>query len=225
MFHDRVDAGKRLAKLMANYANRKDVLVLGIPRGGVPVAFEVAQALHAPLDILLVRKLGTPGQQELAMGAIATGGVRIINDQLVADLGITKEQVAEAVAAQEAELQRREQLYRGVRPGISVAGKTTILVDDGIATGSSMLAAITALRALRPEKIVVAVPVAPSHSDEQIKKTADEFICLYQPGLLFSIGQFYDDFSQTEDADVRSLLEQAAKASLAERKLEKRGAA
>jgi putative phosphoribosyl transferase len=152
MFLNRVDAGRRLSRVLAHYANREDVLVLGIPRGGVPVAFEVAQAIHAPLDVLLVRKLGVPGQRELAMGAIASGGARIINRRLIAELGITEHQVAETIADQEAVLQRREELYRGVRSGIPIQGKTIILVDDGIATGSSMLAGIEALRTLRPKK-------------------------------------------------------------------------
>ncbi len=156
MFRDRVDAGRQLAKELMHYANREDVLILGIPRGGVPVAFEVAKALRAALDIVLVRKLGTPGQEELAMGAIASGGVRVLNQQLIAELGISDEQVADAIATQEAELQRRERSYRGSRPAISVKGKIVILVDDGIATGSSMLAAVDALRNLEPKKIVVA---------------------------------------------------------------------
>lgn len=210
MFHDRVDAGKRLAQLLIGYANRNDVLVLGIPRGGVPVAFEVAQALNAPLDILLVRKLGTPGQRELAMGAIASGGVCIVNDELAAQLGITKKQIAETIAAQETELQRREQLYRGVRPNIPATGKIIILVDDGIATGSSILVAIKVLRTFQPKKIVVAVPVAPDHANEQIREVADEFICVHQPDWFSAIGEFYDDFSQTEDSEVHSLLERAA---------------
>lgn len=223
MFRDRVEAGRQLAKKLTRYANRDDVLVLGIPRGGVPVAFEVAQALHAPLDILLVRKLGTPGQQELAMGAIASGGVRIFNQPVIEELGIPQEQILEAIAAQEAELQRREQLYRGVRPGISVGGKIAILVDDGIATGSSMLAAISALRTLQPKKIVVGVPVASPHANQQLEQAADEFVCVETSEWFTSIGQFYEDFSQTEDADVHALLERAAKVS--PHKAEKRGAA
>jgi putative phosphoribosyl transferase len=225
MFHDRVDAGRQLAKKLAGYANRDDVLVLGIPRGGVPVAFEVAQALHAPLDILLVRKLGTPGQRELAMGAIASGGIRILNQRLIAELGITEEQVAETIAAQESELQRREQLYRGVRPGISVRGKIIILVDDGIATGSSMLAAIDALRTLHPKTIVVAVPVAPSHGVEQVQKVVDQFICVLEPELFFGIGEFYENFLQIDDSEVHELLQRAARSSGAGRKPEKRGVA
>jgi putative phosphoribosyl transferase len=210
MFHDRAHAGRLLAKKLAGYANREDMLVLGIPRGGVPVAFEVARALQAPLDILLVRKLGTPGQRELAMGAIATGGIRILNQQLISEIGITEEQLAETIAAQESELQRREQLYRGVRPGISVQGKITILVDDGIATGSSMLAAIDALRMLQPKEIVVAVPVAPARGVEQVRNVVDKFICLLEPHWFLGIGEFYENFSQTEDSEVHALLERAA---------------
>lgn len=210
MFRDRVDAGQQLARRLMDYAEREDVLVLGIPRGGVPVAFEVAQALHAPLDILLVRKLGAPGQRELAMGAIASGGIRILDQELIADLGITEEQLAEAIADQEAELRRREQLYRGVRPDIPVQGKIVILVDDGIATGSSMRAAIDALRSLQPRKIVVATPVAPSRADDQINGVADKFVCVLKPEWFFAIGEFYERFPQVEDAEVRALLGCAA---------------
>lgn len=221
MFHDRVDAGRQLAKKLAHYANRDDVLVLGVPRGGVVVAFEVAQALHAPLDILLVRKLGTPGQRELAMGAIASGGVRILNQDLISSLGITQEQLAETIRDQETELQRREQLYRGVRSGIPVKGKIVIVVDDGIATGASMLAAIDALRTLQPKKIVVAVPVAPAQAFSQITAVADELVCASTPNGFFAIGQFYEDFPQTEDAEVHALLSRAAKAVPIEQKPEK----
>jgi putative phosphoribosyl transferase len=210
MFHNRVDAGRQLARKLACYANREDVLVLGVPRGGVPVAFEVAQAIHAPLDVLLVRKLGVPGQRELAMGAIASGGARILNQRMIAECGVTEEQLAETIAIQEAELRRREELYRGVRPCIPIQGRTIILVDDGIATGSSMLAAIEALRTFQPKKIVVAVPVAPFHADADIGSVADEFICLDQPEEFFGVGQFYQDFSQTEDWEVQALLERSA---------------
>jgi putative phosphoribosyl transferase len=225
MFQNRVDAGRQLARKLACYANREDVLVLGIPRGGVPVAFEVAQALHAPLDVLLVRKLGVPGQRELAMGAIASGGARILNRQMIAEFGVTEEQLAETIATQEAELQRRGELYRGVRPGIPVQGKIVILVDDGIATGSSMLAAIEALRTFQPKKIVVAVPVAPPHAERDMGEVADEFICIGQPEWFFGIGQFYQDFSQTEDLEVRALLERSAEIFAAVPKPKKRGAA
>jgi putative phosphoribosyl transferase len=225
MFANRVDAGRRLATKLARYANREDVVVLGIPRGGVPVAFEVAQAIHAPLDILLARKLGVPGERELAMGAIASGGARILNRRLIAELGVTEEQVAETIAEQEAELQRREELYRGIRPNIAIMGKTIILVDDGIATGSSMLAAIEALRTLHPKKIVVAVPIAPTHADADFGSVADEFICLDQPEEFYGIGQFYKDFSQVDDQEVRALLERSTGAPASLYELKERGAA
>jgi len=225
MFVNRVDAGRQLAKKLARYVNREDVVVLGIPRGGVPVAFEVAQAIHAPLDILLARKLGVPGERELAMGAIASGGARILNQRLIAELGVTEDQVAETIAEQQAELQRREELYRGVRSGIPIQGKTIILVDDGIATGLSMLAGIEALRTLGPKKIVVAVPVAPTHADADFSGAADEFICLDQPEEFYGIGQFYHDFSQLEDLEVRALLERSARNPSGAHKPKERGAA
>lgn len=225
MFRDRVDAGKKLAQLLVGYANRDDVVVLGIPRGGVPVAFEVAKALHAPLDILLVRKLGTPGQKELAMGAIASGGVRILNLEVVRTLDISEAELAAAIAEQETELQRREQLFRGVRPAVSVQGKIAIVVDDGIATGSSMLAAIDALRSLQPKKIVVATPVAPSHAEDQIRRTADEFVCVLTPEGFFGISEFYESFPQTEDAEVRAMLARASESIATRHKPVTKGAA
>ncbi len=209
MFLDRADAGQKLAKQLSVYANRDDVVVLGVPRGGVPVAFEVAQALKAPLDIMLVRKLGTPGQQELAMGAIASGGVRILNEEVIRELGINQEQIEAATVAQQAELERREQLFRSGRPGVSVQGKTAILIDDGIATGSSMLAAIDALRALHPAQIVVATPVAPANMHNRMKGRADEFVCALTPEWFFAIGEFYQEFPQTEDSEVAELLTRA----------------
>lgn len=211
MFLDRVDAGKKLARRLMQYAGRDDVVVLGVPRGGVPVAFEVAQALDAPLDILLVRKLGTPGEKELAMGAIASGGVRILNEPVVHDLGISEAELASATAEQEAELQRREELFRGVRPPVSVAAKVAILVDDGIATGSSIRAAIDALRSLHPKKIVVATPVAPAYTAARVRGVADEFVCVLTPEWFFGISEFYESFPQTEDAEVRELLSRAGK--------------
>lgn len=225
MFANRADAGRRLAERLSQYADRSDVLVLGVPRGGVPVAFEVAGALHAPLDILLVRKLGAPGQKELGVGAVASGGVRIFNDQLIRDLAIDDAQLAGVVAEQEAELKRREELYRGVRPDIVVQGKTVVLVDDGIATGSSMLAAIAALRSLHPAKIVVAVPVAPQHTCERIRQVVDEFVCVLAPDSFFGISEFYEDFPQTDDSEVRNLLSRAAVSHAAARQPRSRGAA
>lgn len=212
MFLDRADGGQRLAKRLGQYANRDDVVVLGIPRGGVPVAFEVAQALKAPLDIMLVRKLGTPGQAELAMGAIASGGVRILNQEVIRELGISDEQLEAVTAAQKVELERRERLFRGTRAPISIQGKVVILIDDGIATGSSMLAAIDALRALQPAKIVVATPVAPANMPNRMKDRADEFICAQMPEWFFAIGEFYQNFPQTEDSEVRDFLTRADEA-------------
>lgn len=209
MFLDRVDAGRKLSQLLTQYAGRDDVVVLGIPRGGVPVAFEVAQALHAPLDILLVRKLGTPGQEELAMGAIASGGVRILNEEVVHSLGISEAELESAISKQETELQRREELFRGVRSPMSIREKIVILVDDGIATGSSMRAAINALRSLQPKKIVVATPVAPSHTSSQIKALADDFVCVVSAEWFYAISQFYSSFPQTGDEEVRDLLSRA----------------
>lgn len=209
MFYDRADGGRQLAGRLSQYAGRKDVVVLGIPRGGVPVAFEVAQALNVPLDILLVRKLGTPGQRELAMGAIASGGVRILNEEVVHELGITEADLEFAVKEQQAELQRREEYFRGSRPAIALESKTVIVVDDGIATGSSMLAAIEALRALRPTKIVVATPVAPPQVKARMLQSADDFVAVHTPERFFAIGEFYKDFSQTEDSEVRELLRRA----------------
>lgn len=217
MFLDRVDAGQEPAKQLSQYANRDDVVVLGIPRGGVPVAFEVAQSLQAPLDIMLVRKLGTPGQTELAMGAIASGGVRILNQEVIRELGISEEQLEAATAAQRVELERREQLFRGTRAVISVQGKIAILIDDGIATGSSMFTAIDALRALQPAKIVVATPVAPTNMQDRMKGRADEFVCAQTPEWFFAIGEFYQNFPQTEDSEVRELLSRADQARAKEK--------
>jgi putative phosphoribosyl transferase len=223
MFQDRAEAGRQLAARLSGYVDRDDVVVLAIPRGGVPVAFEVAQALHAPLDILLVRKLGVPRQRELAMGAISSGGVRILNQRLVEELGIADEQIAETIAQEEAELQRRERLYRGFRPPVSIQEKIVIVIDDGIATGSSMLAAIDALRAQRPKKIVVAVPVASSHADQEMNKAADEFVSVLQPEWFFAIGEFYRNFTQMEDSEVRALLDRSTGSQAAERERQKRG--
>jgi putative phosphoribosyl transferase len=210
MFRDRVDAGRQLAMRLAVYANRPDVLVLGIPRGGVPVAFEVSRAIGVPLDVVIVRKLGTPGQKELAMGAIASGGARILNQQVIAELDITEEQIANVTTTETAELRRRELLYRGVRPDISPRDRIVILVDDGIATGSSMLVAVSTLRTLAPKKIIVAIPVAPSYAEGRIAGVADEFVCVLQPECFFAIGEFYGSFPQIKDAEVRSLMQRAA---------------
>ncbi len=209
LFQDRSEAGRQLAARLVGYANRPDVLVLALPRGGVPVAFEVAVALNAPLDVFLVRKLGVPGQPELAMGAIASGGVRVINDDVVAYLKIP-DAVIEAVAAEELlELQRRERAYRGDRRLPSLGGNTAILVDDGLATGSTMRAAVAAARKQRPAWIVVAVPAAPASTLRELRAEADEIVCLATPELFRAVGGCYRSFSQTTDEEVRDLLEQS----------------
>ena len=205
-FRDRSEAGRLLAAKLAAYANRPDVLVLALPRGGVPVAYEVARALGAPLDVFLVRKLGVPGHEELAMGAVATGGVRVLNDQVVRALRIP-DYVIDAVAAQEQqELARRERLYRGGRPPPDVRGRTVILVDDGLATGATMHAAIKALRQLQPARLVVAVPTAAPETCEALRAEVDEVICAITPEPFYAVGLWYEDFSQTTDEEVRDLL-------------------
>jgi erythromycin esterase-like protein/predicted phosphoribosyltransferase len=208
LFRDRREAGRLLAEKLAAYANRPDVLVLALPRGGVPVGYEVARALSAPLDVFVVRKLGVPGYEELAMGAVATGGVRVLNDQLVERLGIP-ESLIDAVAARERqELARRERLYRGNRPPPDVRGRTVILVDDGLATGATMYAAIEALRQQNPARIVVAVPTASPETCEEMEIKADEVICAITPEPFHAVGRWYRDFSQTTDEEVGVLLAQ-----------------
>ena len=214
-FRDRSEAGRLLAGQLIAYANRPDVLVLALPRGGVPVAYEVARALGAPLDLFLVRKLGVPGYEELAMGAVATGGERVLNDDVVAGLRIP-DYVIEAVAASEQqELARRERLYRGERPPPDIRGRTVILVDDGLATGATMLAAIKALRQQRPARIVVAVPTGSPETCEQLKKEADDVICATTPEPFHAVGLWYEEFSQTTDEEVRDLLARSALAGRA----------
>ena len=208
-FRDRQDAGRQLAERLREYRGRPDVLVLALPRGGVPVGFEVARALGAPLDVLVVRKLGLPGNEELAMGAIASGGVRVLNPDVVEQLRIP-EPVIERVAAQEQlELERGEEQFRGGRAGIDPAGRTVILVDDGLATGSTMKAAIQALRQRHPAAIVVAVPVAPAQTCREMADLADRVVCLLKPTMFGGVGEWYLDFRQTSDGEVRSLLEAA----------------
>lgn len=209
MFRDRVEAGRLLAAQLKAYAGCPDVLVLALPRGGVPVAFEVAQALRAPLDVFVVRKLGVPGHEEVAMGAIATGGIRVLNDDLVREVGIPK-WIIDAVAAQEGrELQRRERLYRDDAPPLQVSGRIVILIDDGLATGSTMRAAVTAVRQLKPARVIVAVPVAAADTCAEFRGVADEVVCAFIPDRFYAVGRWYEDFSQTTDEEVRWLLEQA----------------
>jgi predicted phosphoribosyltransferase len=208
-FQGRRDAGRVLASLLQHYRGRDDVIVLALPRGGVPVAYEVARALGAPLDVFLVRKLGVPGHEELAMGAIASGGVIVLEDDVVRGLDIPPE-VIQRVADQEArELERRERAYRGDRPFPNLAGKVVILVDDGLATGSSMRAAIQAVRSRRPARIVVAVPAAPESTCRELEHEVDEVICAVTPAPFFAVGQAYWDFTQTTDDEVRALLRSA----------------
>jgi putative phosphoribosyl transferase len=216
IFQDRVEAGRKLAEQLQKYANREDVIVLGIPRGGVPVAFEVAKALKAPLDIFVSRKLGTPGQEELAFGAVASGGVRVLDQEIVESVGISDQQMEQITEKVRMEVERREKLYRGDRPALKLEAKTVILVDDGIATGSSMRAAIAALRLLKPARIVVAVPVAPLSTCKHLKQEADELICVRTPEFFFAIGEFYSDFSQLEDQEVTEILKQATKLAQAQ---------
>ncbi|BAZ53978.1 phosphoribosyltransferase [Nostoc sp. NIES-4103] len=205
-FRNRTEAGQMLAKHLTAYANRTDVLVLGLPRGGVPVAFEVAKALNVPLDICLVRKLGVPAHEELAMGALASGGVRVLNSEVVDSLGIDRRLIEEVAAKELRELQRRDRAYRGDRPHPEVKNRTVILIDDGIATSATMRAAIAVLRSQQAQKIVVAVPVAPATTCEQLRAEVDEVICLTTPEPMYAIGLWYEDFSQTSDKEVRDLL-------------------
>jgi predicted phosphoribosyltransferase len=210
LFHDRTDAGRHLAAKLRKYADRPDVLILGLPRGGVPVAFEVARALHAPLDIFLVRKLGLPGHEELAMGAIATGGVIILNEDVVRGLRIPDDVLDAVAALEQRELERRERLYRGDRQPPDVRERTVILVDDGLATGSTMRAAVAALRRQHPARIVVAVPVGAAETCAEFQDEADEAVCARTPEPFYAVGLWYRDFSQTTDEEVRELLERAA---------------
>jgi putative phosphoribosyl transferase len=208
-FHDRADAGRVLATKLTAYAKHSQVQVLALPRGGVPVAFEVAQALQAPLDVFLVRKLGVPGREELAMGAVATGGVRVLNDEVIRALAIPPEVLETVTAAEQQELARRERVYRGERPPLEVRGRILILVDDGLATGATMRAAVAALRQQQPARLIIAVPMAAAETCEVLRAEVDEIICAVTPQSFYAVGQGYDDFSQTTDAEVRDLLQRA----------------
>jgi predicted phosphoribosyltransferase len=210
-FANRRAAGAELASSLRQYAGRHDVVVLALPRGGVPVAFEVAEALNAPLDIFLVRKLGLPGHPELAMGAIASGGVRILNDEVVQWYGIPARAIDAVAREEQVELDRREREYRQGQPLIGLDGRTVILVDDGLATGSTMKAAVQAVRQHRPARVVVAVPVGAPATCEQIGNVADETVCARMPEPFSAVGQWYRDFSQTTDEEVRELLEEHAR--------------
>jgi putative phosphoribosyl transferase len=211
LFADRADAGRLLVEKLAGYAGRRDVIVLGLPRGGVVVAFEVAKALDAPLDVFVVRKLGVPGQEELAFGAIAGGGVRVLNLDVVQAIGLDQAKIEAITVREQAELERRERAYRGDSTPQELTGKTVILVDDGLATGASMRTAIRALRAHHPAWITMAVPTAPLSTCRDLEREVDEAVCVMTPEPFFGVGQWYIDFCQTSDEEVISLLHAAAR--------------
>jgi putative phosphoribosyl transferase len=207
-FRDRSQAGKLLANQLSHYSGQEDVLVLALPRGGVPVAIEVARALGVSMDVFIVRKLGVPGREELAMGAIASGDVRVVNDRVAASLRVDERIIAQVLVREEQELKRREHTYRGDRPAPNIEGRTVILIDDGLATGSTMRAAIIGVRAHHPAKLVVGVPVAASEICTEIGTEADEVVCLRRPAALLGIGGWYEDFSQLSDEEVKALLDE-----------------
>jgi len=209
-FRDRSAAGRVLGEQLRSYATKADLLVLGLPRGGVPVAFEIAAALDAPLDVFVVRKLGVPGQEELGMGAIAAGGVRVLDWATISALGITRGTIDDVAKREAHELLRRERQYRGQRQPPRMTGRTVMLVDDGLATGSSMRAAIDALRAYHPAKIVVAIPVAPAEVCEQLRPLVDDLVCAMTPEPFYAVGLWYEDFAPVSDREVRQLLARAA---------------
>lgn len=216
IFRDRTDAGRVLAERVVHSVHDRDVLVLGLPRGGVPVAFEIAHALHAELDVFLVRKLGLPGHEELAIGAIASGGVRVLNEALLAELHLSPRLIDQIAAREERELRRREELYREGRPPLPVRNRTVLLVDDGLATGASMKAAAQALQLQGPKRLIVAVPVAASQTCDEFRMHVDEVICAYTPQPFMAVGLWYEDFSQTTDQEVQHLLEDAARQTRAQ---------
>jgi putative phosphoribosyl transferase len=205
-FVDRDQAGRRLGAALRRYAHEPSLIVLALPRGGVPVGARIAEALDAPLDVCIVRKLGVPGHEELAMGAIASGGARVLNADVIAELGYPPDFVAGIIEREEAEVRRRETIYRGHRPFPDLADRTVIVVDDGAATGASMRAAVVALRQLRPRKIVVALPVASRDAVRMLSAAADDCVCLFEPEPFYGVGAWYEDFSQLSDAAVRALI-------------------
>jgi len=207
-FLDRVEAGRRLAGELARHKLPANVIVLALPRGGVPVGLEVAKALHAPLDVVVVRKLGVPWQPELAMGAIAGGFAQVLNEELIADLRVSRQEVNAAVAKERAELERREKLYRGGRPAPDLRGRVVLLVDDGLATGSTMLVAARYVRSLKPAKMIIAVPVGSVEACERLKKEADDLLCLATPPSFMAVGEWFEDFRQVSDAEVQRLLDE-----------------
>jgi putative phosphoribosyl transferase len=209
-FRDRSQAGRALAEALSWLDGRDDLLVLGLPRGGVPVAFEVARALDAPLDVFVVRKLGLPGHEELAMGAIASGGVRVLNEPLIRELGVRDDELERVTAAEAEELERRERAYRGDRAPIDVTGRTVVLVDDGLATGATMRAAALAVREEGAASVVVAVPVASAQTCDEFREVVDHVVCALTPEPFYAVGLWYEDFSPTSDEEVRELLGRAA---------------
>jgi predicted phosphoribosyltransferase len=208
-FRNRADAGHRLAADLRGYAHVPDLLVLALPRGGVPVGYEVARALNAPLDVMLVRKLGVPGHDELAMGAIAPRGIRILSEDVLTAFGIPERVIATVAAHEEQELDRQDRLYREGRPFPDLHGRTVILVDDGLATGSTMRAAAAALRALAPHRLIVGVPVAPEDTCAALRQDVDDVVCTFSPDAFFAVGNWYEDFSPVSDDEVRRLLHSA----------------
>ena len=205
-FRDRADAGRALAELLSAYAGRDDVVVLGLPRGGVPVAYEVARRLGVPLDVLVVRKLGVPGHEELAMGAIAGSGVRVVNHDVVRELGLSEAAIDAVAAREEEEVRRREATYRSGRPTLDVAGRVVIVVDDGLATGATMRAAVAALKTLAPKRVVVGVPTAAPPVRDELAREANEVVCVITPEPFGAVGFWYDDFAQTTDDEIHRLL-------------------
>ncbi len=215
IFRDRIEAGRMLAKQLKRYAGRKDVIVLALPRGGVPVAFEVAKALNAPMDVFVVRKLGLPGDEELAMGAVASGGVRVLNEQVVKWHHVPQTAIDSVAKREQRELERRERVYRGERPMPELSNRTIILVDDGLATGTTMKAAVTALRSYKPARIVIAVPTAPQETCKEFEEQVEVIVCATTPQPFWAIAAWYEDFRQMTDEEVRSILDEAAAKSAA----------
>jgi predicted phosphoribosyltransferase len=208
-FVNRTDAGRRLAAALSTYAGRPEVIVLALPRGGVPVAYEVARELDVPLDVFIVRKLGVPGHEELAMGAIATGGALVLDEDVVRQLGIRESAIWAVIGTEQRELERREKEYRGDRPPPDIAGRTVILVDDGLATGASMRVAVAALKQEHPGHIVVAVPIAPPETCDALRREVDDVVCAVTPEPFYAVGLWYEDFTQTTDEEVHDLLGRA----------------
>jgi putative phosphoribosyl transferase len=211
-FRDRREAGRELAERLSRYAGRDDVVVLALPRGGVPVGYEVARALGAPLDVFVVRKLGVPGHEELALGAVASGGLRVLNEDVVAALALSESQIQPIAARQLAEVERRERAYRGDRPPLDLRGKVAVIVDDGLATGATMRAAALAVRQLEPREIVVAVPVAAERTCDDFRDDVDHVVCAHTPEPFLAVGMWYARFDQTTDEEVRELLQEAVPA-------------